>query len=100
MATFRNLGTIGDYKEKFIGGMTCRGYKHEFAENCFNQIEGFGSYGFPESHAASFAHLAYISAWIKLYHPEAFAARCSTRNRWASTQRQKLCAMHGSILLR
>ena len=74
MATFRNLGTIDKYKEMFIGGMTRRGYRQEFAENCFKQIEGFGSYGFPESHAASFAHLAYISAWIKKYHPAAFAA--------------------------
>ena len=74
MATFRNLGTIDKYKEMFIGGMTHRGYRQEFAERCFKQIEGFGSYGFPESHAASFAHLAYISAWIKLYHPAAFAA--------------------------
>jgi error-prone DNA polymerase len=73
MATFRNLGTIGDYKNRFINGMTKRGYEQEFAENCFKQIEGFGSYGFPESHAASFAHLAYISSWIKLYHPAAFA---------------------------
>jgi error-prone DNA polymerase len=74
MATFRNLGTIDNFKTKFIGGMTRRGYKQDFAERCFRQIEGFGSYGFPESHAASFAHLAYISAWIKKYHPAAFAA--------------------------
>ncbi len=74
MATFRNLGTIDRYKEKFIGGMTKRGYTQEFAERCFKQIEGFGSYGFPESHAASFAHLVYISSWIKHYHPAAFGA--------------------------
>jgi error-prone DNA polymerase len=74
MATFRNLGTIDKFKEKFITGMTRRGYRRDFAERCFQQIEGFGSYGFPESHAASFAHLAYISAWIKKYHPAAFAA--------------------------
>jgi error-prone DNA polymerase len=74
MATFRNLGTIDDYKTDFINGMMGRGYEQKFAEDCFRQIEGFGSYGFPESHAASFAHLAYISAWIKLYHPAAFAA--------------------------
>ncbi|MBS0472815.1 MAG: error-prone DNA polymerase [Proteobacteria bacterium] len=74
MATFRNLGTIDRYKDKFIGGMTSRGYTLEFAERCFKQIEGFGSYGFPESHAASFAHLVYISAWIKCHHPAAFGA--------------------------
>ena len=73
MATFRNVGTIDNFKEKFIGGMVRRGYKQEFAERCFKQIEGFGSYGFPESHAASFAHLVYISAWIKKHHPAAFA---------------------------
>ncbi len=73
MATFRNVGTIDRFREKLIGGMVGRGYEREFAERCFKQIEGFGSYGFPESHAASFAHLVYISAWIKRYHPAAFA---------------------------
>jgi len=73
MATFRNVGTIDNFKDKFIGRMVGRGYKQDFAERCFKQIEGFGSYGFPESHAASFAHLVYISAWIKKYHPAAFA---------------------------
>jgi error-prone DNA polymerase len=73
MATFRNLGTIDKFKEKMISGMTARGYKQDFAERCFKQIEGFGSYGFPESHAASFALLVYVSAWIKKFHPAAFA---------------------------
>ena len=73
MATFRNVGTIDNFKEKFVGGMVRRGYEQEFAERCFKKIEGFGSYGFPESHAASFAHLVYISAWIKKFHPDAFA---------------------------
>ena len=73
MATFRNVGTIDTFKEKFVGRMVGRGYEQEFAERCFKQIEGFGSYGFPESHAASFAHLVYISAWIKKFHPDAFA---------------------------
>ena len=73
MATFRNVGTINNFKEKFVSRMVARGYEQEFAERCFKQIEGFGSYGFPESHAASFAHLVYISAWIKKFHPEAFA---------------------------
>src|SRR5262245_36016217 len=72
MATFRNLGTIDVFKEKMIGGMMRRGYKQDYAERCFKQIEGFGSYGFPESHAASFALLVYISAWIKKFHPAAF----------------------------
>lgn len=73
MATFRNVGTIDTFREKMVGGMVRRGYKQDFAERCFKQIEGFGSYGFPESHAASFAHLVYISAWIKKHHPAAFA---------------------------
>ena len=73
MATFRNLGTIDRFRGKFIGGMTRRGYEREFAERCFSQIEGFGSYGFPESHAASFAHLVYVSSWIKCHHPAVFA---------------------------
>ena len=54
--------------------MTARGYPAEFAERCFNQIKGFGEYGFPESHAASFAHLVYVSAWLKCHYPAAFAA--------------------------
>jgi error-prone DNA polymerase len=73
MATFRNVGTIDNFRDKFVGRMAARGYKLDFAERCFKQIEGFGSYGFPESHAASFAHLVYISAWIKKHHPAAFA---------------------------
>ncbi len=73
MATFRNVGTIDNFKSKFVSRMVARGYELNFAERCFKQIEGFGSYGFPESHAASFAHLVYISAWIKKHHPAAFA---------------------------
>jgi len=73
MATFRRNGTIGNFRDKFIIGMTSRGYAEEFAVRCFQQIEGFGEYGFPESHAASFALLVYVSAWIKRYYPEAFA---------------------------
>ena len=74
MATFRNVGTIDKFKAKFVGRMVERGYDAEYAERCFRQIEGFGSYGFPESHAASFAHLVYVSAWIKKHHPAAFCA--------------------------
>lgn len=72
MATFRNVGTIGQYEEKLIGNMVARGYDPNFARSCFDQIKGFGSYGFPESHAASFAQLVYISSWLKHYHPDAF----------------------------
>jgi error-prone DNA polymerase len=72
MATFRNVGTIGKYEDKLIGNMIARGYDPDFARSCFDQIKGFGSYGFPESHAASFAQLVYISSWLKHYHPDAF----------------------------
>jgi error-prone DNA polymerase len=73
MATFRNVGTIHEFKGLMIERMVARGYERDFAERCFAQIEGFGSYGFPESHAAAFAQLVYVSAWLKCYHPAAFA---------------------------
>jgi error-prone DNA polymerase len=72
MATFRNVGTIGKFESKMVNNMIDRGYDPEFAKNCFNQIKGFGSYGFPESHAASFAQLVYVSSWLKHFHPDAF----------------------------
>ncbi len=72
MATFRNLGTIDTFRDKMIEGMVRRGYERDFAERCFKQIEGFGSYGFPESHALSFARLVYVSSWIKCHHPAVF----------------------------
>jgi error-prone DNA polymerase len=74
MATFRANGRLHEYREKFVEGMTRRGYDLEFAQNCFRQIEGFGSYGFPESHAISFALLVYASAWVKCFHPDVFLA--------------------------
>jgi len=73
MATFRHVGGMHKFKEKMIGGMVRRGYKRDFAERCYSQIEGFGSYGFPESHALSFARLVYVSAWIKCHEPAIFA---------------------------
>jgi error-prone DNA polymerase len=74
MATFRHNGTVHLFRDKFIEGMTARGYDRGFAENCFGQIEGFGEYGFPESHAASFALLVYASSWIKCRYPDVFCA--------------------------
>ena len=74
MATFRHNGNVHLFRDKFINGMTARGYAQDFAENCFGQIEGFGEYGFPESHAASFALLVYASAWIKCRYPDVFCA--------------------------
>ena len=73
MATFRHSGTIHNYRDRFIGGMVARGYEEDFATRCFQQIEGFGEYGFPESHAASFALLVYVSAWLKCHYPAVFA---------------------------
>ncbi|MDX2274624.1 MAG: error-prone DNA polymerase [Hyphomonadaceae bacterium] len=74
MATFKRVGTIGTLKEKFINGMTAKGYALDFAQASFAQIEGFGEYGFPESHAASFAILVYASCWLKCHYPDVFAA--------------------------
>jgi len=74
MATFKRTGTIGTFKTKMIEGMVARNYPRDFAERCFGQIEGFGEYGFPESHAASFALLVYASAWLKCRYPDVFAA--------------------------
>jgi error-prone DNA polymerase len=73
MATFRSRGTIELLQQKMVGRMTERGYAEEFAQRCFNQIKGFGEYGFPESHAASFAKLVYVSSWMKCHYPAAFA---------------------------
>ncbi len=74
MATFRHVGTIGQLERRMVDRMVTRGYDPEFAENCFGQIKGFGEYGFPESHAASFAHLVYASSWLKCDWPDVFAA--------------------------
>ena len=74
MATFKRTGTIGTFRIKMIEGMVARNYPRDFAERCFSQIEGFGEYGFPESHAASFALLVYASAWLKCRYPDVFAA--------------------------
>ena len=73
MATFRNVGTIHKFEAMMVERMVTRGYEREFAQNCFEQIKGFGSYGFPESHAASFGKLVYISSWIKCHHAAIFA---------------------------
>ncbi|WPY95771.1 error-prone DNA polymerase [Limimaricola variabilis] len=74
MATFRSRGTIALLQEKMVGRMVARGYDEDFATRCFEQIKGFGEYGFPESHAASFAHLVYVSSWLKCHFPGAFGA--------------------------
>jgi len=72
MATFRNVGTMPKFQRRMVDRMIARGYDPVFANSCFDQIKGFGSYGFPESHAAAFAQLVYVSSWLKHYHPDAF----------------------------
>ena len=73
MATFKRVGTIHSFKDDFLGGMARNGYSADFAERCFAQIQGFGTYGFPEAHAASFALLVYVSCYLKCHYPDAFA---------------------------
>jgi len=74
MATFKRTGTVGNYRKRMVDGMVSKGYTKDFAERCFKQIEGFGEYGFPESHAASFALLVYASCWFKTFYPDVFCA--------------------------
>ncbi|MEL7217661.1 MAG: error-prone DNA polymerase, partial [Pseudomonadota bacterium] len=74
MATFRSRGMVDKLQDMMVERMVTRGYERDFAQRCFNQIRGFGEYGFPESHAASFAHLVYVSSWLKCHFPAAFAA--------------------------
>ncbi len=73
LASFRQMGTIGEFEEQFVNGMLQNGYELDFAQRCFAQIRGFADYGFPESHAAAFAMLTYVSAWLKCHYPAAFA---------------------------
>ena len=74
MATFKITGGVSHFRDKLIDGMVANGYERDFSERTFRQLEGFGSYGFPESHAASFALVAYASAWMKRHHPDIFCA--------------------------
>ena len=100
MATFKRVGTIGSFQRKMIDGMLANGYEREFAERCFQQIEGFGEYGFPESHAASFALLVYASAWLKCRYPDAFAAALLNASRWDFTPQHRSCVMRGNMALK
>ncbi|HEY9348171.1 MAG TPA: error-prone DNA polymerase, partial [Inquilinus sp.] len=74
MSAYRRTGRVAEYRDRMVNGMVARGYDQAFAEHCFSQIEGFGEYGFPESHAASFALIVYVSAWLKKHHPAIFCA--------------------------
>jgi error-prone DNA polymerase len=98
MATFKRSGTIPKFREKFIAGMIARNYAQDFAERCFHQIEGFADYGFPMSHAASFAQLVYVSAWIKRHYPDVFCAamlNSQPMGFYAPAQLVRDAAMHG-----
>jgi error-prone DNA polymerase len=102
MATFRSRGMVDELQDMMVGRMIQRGYDPDFAERCFNQIKGFGEYGFPESHAASFAHLVYVSSWLKCHYPAAFA--CALLNSqpmgfYAPAQIVRDAAAHGVRVL-
>ncbi|MDQ2103543.1 error-prone DNA polymerase [Azospirillum isscasi] len=102
MATFRKTGQVQLFRDRFIEGMVANGYDRAFAERCFQQIEGFGEYGFPESHAASFALLAYVSAWMKRHHPDVFAAallNSQPMGFYAPAQIVRDAREHGVIIL-
>lgn len=98
MATFRSRGMVDELQDMMVGRMIGRGYDPDFAARCFDQIKGFGEYGFPESHAASFAHLVYVSSWLKCHYPAAFA--CALLNSqpmgfYAPAQIVRDAAQHG-----
>ena len=102
MATFRSRGMVDELQDMMVERMVDRGYDREFAQRCFNQIRGFGEYGFPESHAASFAHLVYVSSWLKCHFPAAFA--CALLNSqpmgfYAPAQIVRDAAEHGVRVL-
>lgn len=102
MGAWRKTGVIAEFHEKLVSGMTERGYDTEFAERLFKQISGFGEYGFPESHAASFALLVYVSAWIKRWHPAVFAAaliNSQPMGFYAPAQLVRDAREHGVVIL-
>jgi len=102
MATFRSRGMMDLHQEKMVSRMIARGYDPEFAQRCFNQIKGFGEYGFPESHAASFALLVYVSSWLKCHYPAAFAAallNSQPMGFYAPSQIVRDAAEHGVAVL-
>ena len=103
MATFKHTGGVGAFRDKLVDGMIANGYTRDFAERTFRQIEGFGSYGFPESHAASFAKIAYASSWMKRHHPDVFC--CAILNAqpmgfYAPAQLVRDARAHGSASYR
>jgi error-prone DNA polymerase len=102
MATFRKVGIIHEFGVRLVDGMLANGYEREFAERCFKQIEGFGEYGFPESHAASFALIVYVSAWLKHHYPEVFLAailNAQPMGFYGSAQLVRDAQEHGVVVL-
>jgi error-prone DNA polymerase len=102
MATFRKVGIIHEFGLRLVDGMVANGYERAFAERCFKQIEGFGEYGFPESHAASFALIVYVSAWLKHHYPEVFLAailNAQPMGFYASAQLVRDAREHGVMVL-
>ncbi|MBD8556827.1 error-prone DNA polymerase [Rhizobium sp. CFBP 8762] len=102
MATFQRTGQVKDFRERMVKGMVDQDYPEEFARNCFSQIEGFGEYGFPESHAASFALLVYASCWLKMYYPDVFCAamlNSQPMGFYAPSQLVRDAREHGVIVL-
>jgi error-prone DNA polymerase len=100
MAAWKRRGGLSPFHKRLVGRMVEKGYTQEYAERIFKQIQGFGEYGFPESHAAGFALLAYVSSWTKCHHPTRSCAACSTPSRWASTRRRSWCATRASTASR
>ncbi len=102
MATFRSRGMVDELQDMMVERMVARGYERDFAQRCFNQIRGFGEYGFPESHAASFAQLVYVSSWLKCHFPAAFAAallNSQPMGFYAPAQIVRDAAEHGVMVL-
>src|SRR5260221_5179809 len=102
MATFKSSGGVSAFKANLVDGMIGNGYERAFAEQIFKQLEGFGSYGFPESHAASFALIAYASAWLKCWHPDVFCAallNAQPMGFYAPAQIVRDAQQHGVLVL-
>jgi error-prone DNA polymerase len=100
MAAWRKNGEIEKFRIKIIDGMIRNGYDPQFAEQCYQQIQGFGEYGFPESHSASFALLVYVSAWLKRWHPAAFACALLNSQPMVSTPRRRSSATRATTAWR
>ena len=97
MGAWRRTGVIQEFHQRLVDGMVSRGLSLTFAEQVFQQLKGFGEYGFPESHAASFALLVYVSAWLKFHYPAALQLHCSVVSQWVFMPQPSLFAMPKSM---